>query len=332
MKIKNTLNKVTVVFLGFLAIASCGKYPEKEEAPEVHNAGIANAPTAAELTGEGYTPKFLSAGYKTIDVEYEIKETIVDLGGGFKYRALTYDGSFPAKMLVAEQGTLVRIKVKNTDSSPHGIHTHVIKYTPENDGAGLSETAAGQTRYYFWEVTTTTPVGFYPFHDHGGDNEGAQARGLLGIISVVKAGETANAGFGLLLHDVDAAYLFSDSGARLPSSGGSHAHGGGGEGATEVPAHLVNGKFGEAPENTFEGTKGQKIHLGVINLGTDIHTFHSHGNSWTNPGGDTNDNLELLPGGYRTLEINAEAEGSWLYHCHVPGHPEGGMWGKYIVK
>lgn len=317
-----------------LGLASCGKYPDRAQEPHVGHAGIAERPTGPEQTGENYTPKFLAPGYKTQNVDFEIKEKIVDLGGGFKYRALTYDGSFPAKTIVVEQGTLVRIKVANTDHEPHGIHTHVIKYTPANDGVGVSETAAGETRYYFWEVTTSTPPGFYPFHDHGGDNEGAQSRGLIGMVNVVAAGQTANAGFGILLHDIDPNFLFSTSGQNTGSASAGHAggHGGGAAASTEVPAHLVNGKFGADAANTFEFAKGQEMRLGIVNLGTQIHTFHTHGNSWVEANGVFNDNLELLPGGFRTVQLKGEAEGNWLYHCHVPGHPEGGMWGKYTVK
>ena len=204
--------------------SGCGKYPEQTELPAVHSAGLAQTPGAAELTGQNYQPAFLQPGCKTLEVNYDIKEKIIDIGGGFKYRALTFDGNFPAKTIVAEQGTLVKIKLTNSDSSPHSIHTHVIKYKPESDGARLSQLQPGKTQFYYWEVTDTTPEGFYPLHDHGGDNEGALARGLLGMISVVKPGQISNPGVGILLHDIDAAYLFSDSGASTGMGGGGGGH------------------------------------------------------------------------------------------------------------
>lgn len=141
---------VTLIPL-FLGIVACGKYPDRGHAPQVGHAGVAENATGAEKTGDEVSQVSLAPGYKTQNVEFDIKETLVELGGGFKYRALTYDGSFPAKTIVVEQGTLVRIKIANNDHEPHGIHTHVIKYTPANDGVGVSETVAGETRYYFWE-------------------------------------------------------------------------------------------------------------------------------------------------------------------------------------
>lgn len=334
LRIKPRLPLLALVLMGAM-LGACGRYPETPQVPEVHDSGVSADAGPAERSGRGYVPAFLEPGYKTIDVTFDIKETIADIGGGYKYRALTYDGSFPAKTLVVEQGTLVRFKVTNSDDEPHTLHTHVIKYKPESDGSGRDGVEPGETRYFFWEVTNGTPPGFYPFHDHGGDGEGAQARGLIGLVSVVRPGEKAKSGFGILLHDIDGNFLFSTSGAPVMTGGeGGHGggHGGGSSGMGMMPAHLINGKFGEAPSNTFEATRGSKVRVGVVNLGADIHTFHPHGNFFTEENGRVNDNLELQPGGYRTVDLNADAPGTWLYHCHVPGHPEGGMWGKYVVK
>lgn len=327
-------------FAVLLVLAACSKYPDVHEQPELHEVGIAAKPAAANLSGNWneYTPKFIVGAFKQQEVDYEIRETIVDLEGGFKYRALTYDGNFPAKPLVAEQGTIIRFKIKNSGTAPHSIHTHVIKYTPENDGAGVSQIEPGETRYFFWEVTKETTPGFYPFHDHGGDGEGAQSRGLIGMISIVPPGELANPGFGLLMHDLDPKYLFSTVGVAVDSGGGGDAgghgaHGGGGGAASaQIPVHLYNGSFGSSAKNSFSMAKGAQTKVGVVNLGTAAHTFHPHGNFWLDANGVRQDNLELEPGGFRTVNLVGEAAGGWLYHCHIPGHPEGGMWGKYTVE
>jgi FtsP/CotA-like multicopper oxidase with cupredoxin domain len=230
---------------------------------------------------------------------------------------------------------LVRIRLKNAGKEPHSVHTHVIKYTPANDGTDATATPPGETRYYFWEVTADTPTGFYPFHDHGGGGEGAMERGLVGMVNVVAPGGASDAGYGILLHDLDPRYLYSTSGAPIPGSGGGGGHGnhgGGGMASADVPAHLINGRFGPAAANRFKVSKGKTLRLGVVNLGTDIHTFHPHGNSFKTPEGELGDNLEVLPGGYRTVTMQGEAAGDWQYHCHVPGHPEGGMVARYVVE
>ena len=328
------VHRIWLIGALFLFVA-CGKYPDGKGNTAAHGEEeVGTRVGEAELTGEGYRPAFLKPGYKTVDVGFEVKETTVDIGGGYKYRALTYDGNFPAATLVIEQGTLVRLRLANRDSKEHSLHTHVIKYKPESDGSVATATLPGQTRTYFWEVTDETPVGFYPFHDHQGTGEGAQARGLIGMVSIVKKGERSKAGFGILLHDIDPAYLFSTTGAPVPGAGGGGhgaGHGGGAMPMGDVPAHLINGRYGEAPESRFSGKKGTKIRLGVVNLGGNIHSFHPHGNFFREADGFINDTLEIQPGGYRTVELDAEAAGEWLYHCHVPGHPEGGMVSKYTV-
>ncbi len=100
----------------------------------------------------------------------------------------------------------------------------------------------------------------------------------------------------------------------------------------DVPAHLINGRYGAAPENRFKVAKGKSLRVGVVNLGTDIHSFHPHGNFFIGHDGRAHDNLELQPGGYRTVLLDGGAAGEWQYHCHVPGHPEGGMVARYVVE
>ena len=332
--LKNSL--IFASFSGVIALSACGKYADVKEETAAHGEEVGMRMGSAEASGQGYVPAFLAKGYKTLDVKFDVRESIVDVGNGYKYRALTYDGNFPARTLVVEQGTLVRIRLNNGDGTEHSLHTHVIKYKPESDGTAATATRAHESRSYFWEVTENTPPGFYPFHDHGGSGEGAQARGLIGMVNVVKRGEAAKAGFGILLHDIDANFLFSTDGAAVPSAGGGGhggGHGGGGMASMEnVPAHLINGKFGDAPESRFSAKKGEKLRIGVVNLGVDIHNFHPHGNFFREADGTVNDTLALQPGEYATVMLDAESAGEWIYHCHVPGHPEGGMWSRYVVK
>lgn len=154
--------------------------------PKHHEIPLGSQTTDAERSGNGYEPLYLKEGYKTLDVIFEVKEKQVDIGNGYQYRALTFDGNFPAKTISVGKNTLVRIQLKNSHKSPHSLHTHVIKYKPESDGTLASATIPGQTRYYFWEVTLDTPSGFYPFHDHGG--ESSLNRGLMGTVEDLEEG------------------------------------------------------------------------------------------------------------------------------------------------
>lgn len=338
--------RLGLLLAGLATIPACGKYPDSDASRGGHGAhekASSVRPGQAELTGRGYRTAFLKAGYRTKDVTLAVREETVDVGGGYRYRALTYDGNFPARTLVVEQGTLVRIRLENRGREEHSLHTHVIKYKPESDGTATTAAKPGETRYFFWEVTEETPAGFYPFHDHGGAGEGGLARGLIGMVHVVERGKLADAekgrlGFGILLHDLDPAYLFSSQGAPPPRGGGEGGHGGHGGGGRrntgmpETPMHLINGRYGADPRNTFTVPKGGSLRVGVVNLGVGIHSFHPHGNTYLDEAGRVGDMLELQPGAYRTVELRGETPGEWTYHCHVPGHPEGGMVSRYFVR
>jgi FtsP/CotA-like multicopper oxidase with cupredoxin domain len=323
---------ICTIILIMQSFFSCGKYPNKTMNDE-HKSGAGHLIGSAEKNGTAYSPLFLQEGYNIQDVNFEVKESIVDIGKGYKYRALTFDGNFPAKTISIRKNTLVRIKLTNKGKEAHSIHTHVIKYKPESDGTLNSATLPGETRYYFWEVTSDTPAGFYPFHDHGGEGESALSRGLIGTVEVLDEG--AKPGFAILLHDLDPKYLFSTSGYPVVEAGGgdhSAGHGGGGSAATgNQPAHLINGRIGDNPASNFSVKQGEKLSLGVVNLGENIHNFHPHGNFYKDSSGKINDVLEVQPGAYQTVELIAETKGKWMYHCHVPGHPEGGMWSNYEV-
>lgn len=313
----------------FLWLLNCGKYPNGP-LPKHHEIPLGSQTTDAERSGNGYEPLYLKEGYKTLDVIFEVKEKQVDIGNGYQYRALTFDGNFPAKTISVGKNTLVRIQLKNSHKSPHSLHTHVIKYKPESDGTLASATIPGQTRYYFWEVTLDTPSGFYPFHDHGG--ESSLNRGLMGTVEVLEEG--SKPGFAVLLHDLDPKYLFSTSGAPVMGNGsGDHSagHGGGPAKSGSQPAHLINGRVGDDSANRFRVKQGESLKIGVVNLGENIHNFHPHGNHFKDALGQVHDVLELQPGGFQTVELSAQTKGEWLYHCHVPGHPEGGMWSNYEV-
>lgn len=314
-----------------LFAVSCGRYPDAAMNDE-HEEKAGSLIGEPERLGLGYSPLFLKEGYKIQNVDFEVKETIVDIGKGYKYRAMTFDGNFPARTISVRKNTLVRIKLTNKGNEPHSLHTHVIKYKPESDGTVSSATLPGETRYYYWEVTSDTPAGFYPFHDHGGKGESALNRGLIGTVEVLD--ESTKPGFAVLLHDLDPKYLFSTSGAPAMGAGGadhSAGHGGGGAMTGDMPAHLINGRIGDDPASRFRVKQGDKFRIGVVNLGDNIHNFHPHGNYFTDSAGKINDVLEVQPGGYQTVELFAETKGEWMYHCHVPGHPEGGMWSRYEV-
>jgi manganese oxidase len=57
-----------------------------------------------------------------------------------------------------------------------------------------------------------------------------------------------------------------------------------------------------------------------------------HGHRWVDASGQITDNVQLGPGMYTTFEFQEDNPGTWLVHCHVPDHMEGGMRAEYVVS
>lgn len=96
--------------------------------------------------------------------------------------------------------------------------------------------------------------------------------------------------------------------------------------------HTINGKAYEDGVPPFRAKVGDLVRWRVVSIGQEFHTWHIHGHRWLAADGTVTDNVALGPGMYTTFEFNEDAAGSWLVHCHVPAHLEGGMMARYIVE
>ena len=63
----------------------------------------------------------------------------------------------------------------------------------------------------------------------------------------------------------------------------------------------------------------------------DLHTPHWHGNTVTAMGMRT-DVVSLLPATMITADMEPDAPGTWLFHCHVADHISAGMQALFNVK
>lgn len=95
--------------------------------------------------------------------------------------------------------------------------------------------------------------------------------------------------------------------------------------------HATNGYlYGNLPNMTMK--KGERVRWYLISMGTevDLHTPHWHGNTvtWNRRRTDV---IELLPGSMKTVDMNVDNPGLWMYHCHVNDHIEAGMMATYRV-
>jgi hypothetical protein len=63
----------------------------------------------------------------------------------------------------------------------------------------------------------------------------------------------------------------------------------------------------------------------------DIHTAHWHGKVGVTRNGEHVDVVPLLPAETATVDMVADNPGSWMFHCHVADHMEGGMMANFSV-
>uniref|UniRef100_A0A4W3I8S3 Ceruloplasmin n=1 Tax=Callorhinchus milii TaxID=7868 RepID=A0A4W3I8S3_CALMI len=98
--------------------------------------------------------------------------------------------------------------------------------------------------------------------------------------------------------------------------------------------HAINGKlYGNL--HGLEMVEGERAFWYLIGMGNevDIHTAHFHGHSFDYKMKETyrGDVFDLFPGTFQTLEMYPQHIGTWLLHCHVVDHIEGGMETTYTV-
>jgi hypothetical protein len=95
--------------------------------------------------------------------------------------------------------------------------------------------------------------------------------------------------------------------------------------------YAINGFiFGNLPGLAMK--QGEKVRWYLLGMGNeiDLHTPHWHGETVTE-GNRNTDVIELLPGSMKTVDMIADNPGTWMFHCHVEDHMEGGMMAVYTI-
>ncbi|MBC5809683.1 MAG: multicopper oxidase domain-containing protein [Candidatus Eremiobacteraeota bacterium] len=94
----------------------------------------------------------------------------------------------------------------------------------------------------------------------------------------------------------------------------------------------VNGyQYANMPVPTMK--KGDRVRWYVVTLGEgfNFHTPHWHGNTVL-VNGQRTDVVSIAPAQMVTADMLADDPGTWLFHCHVSDHMEGGMVARYRVS
>ena len=227
-----------------------------------------------------------------------------------------------------EVGDEIIVDFLNRSHTGHDMHPHGLRYNKNDEGSLYIPVAKGAfvapgARYtYHWFATTSSGPGVgqpssivWWYHSHVDPGIEINA-GLLGPIIVTAKGKARPDGSP---KDVDrefvASFMIFDEMA----------------GKQAGLFYSINGFiFGNLPGLYMK--QGEKVRWYLLGMGNeiDLHSAHWHGETVIESGRHT-DVIELLPGSMKTADMIADNPGTWMFHCHVEDHMEGGMMAVYTV-
>lgn len=241
-------------------------------------------------------------------------------------------------------GDEVEIVFKNNLKRGVSMHPHGMVYSADDEGT--QPVSPGAVKTYHWSVPDRAGPGpmegssvAWMYHSHVMEPEETNA-GLVGPIVVTRA-ERARPADGRPL-DVDReiftlytvfneneSFYLKDNVQRAGDPASVNVDD---DGFVESNLeHSINGMmFANLPG--LEMKQGEHVRWYLIGMGDepDLHTPHWHGNTVTINGMRT-DVGSLLPMTMQTADMWPDNPGTWLFHCHVNDHLEGGMTALYKV-
>lgn len=264
-------------------------------------------------------------------------------------------------LIRAEVGDTIRLVFRNHASRPYSVHPHGVGYAKNAEGASYADgtsaadkaddaVAPGATYTYVWPVPERAgpapgegSSAFWLYHSHVDEGRDINS-GLIGPLIVTRRGMARPDGspvdvdrevvaqFGL--YDEHLSWLWDDNVRRLY---GDPVRYDGGNGAVHDFHHFytINGYFdGNGPRITVR--QGERVRWYLFanpneEEGTDIHTVHWHGQTAI-VGHMRTDMVGLTPMMTAIADMVPDQPGTWLLHCHLPGHLKAGMATLFVVQ
>ena len=252
-------------------------------------------------------------------------------------------------VLRAEVGDEIVVHFLNRSRRSHNLHPHGLRYDKASEGAfyvpygeGARIPPGGRFVYHWFANPASGPAPGQPgsvvwwYHSHV-DEPTETNDGLLGPIVVTAAGKAKPDGSP---KDVDREFvtlfmIFDQTlgggvqpptppleqlrphlRSRIPDQG--------------VFATISGYAFGNLPG--LVTTAGERIRWYLMGMGSerDLHTPHWHGTT-VRLNQRRTDVVELLPGSMMVADMVADNPGTWLFHCQVSDHMEGGMMATFTI-
>ncbi|MBI3794101.1 MAG: multicopper oxidase domain-containing protein [Nitrospinae bacterium] len=256
-------------------------------------------------------------------------------------------GPHPGPTVIANEGDLVRIWMKNRSKNNHTIHIHgptVIKY--DHDGTmNVAQVATKIDQQMIYEFVAFPP-GTHIYHCHVNANEHMQM-GLDGAIVIHgRKDEKTDQDLLVILMEWDSKFSkeegFSPTGADSKQS----VEVGHPRGLAHYNFFTLNGNaWTDEYPNVIAAMQNTKIRTRFVNFGSWPHNIHLHGHTlhWISWDGRAvgnytgtiskdydgedyakkdfrSDSVSIIPGERKDYIFEANQDGRWVWHCHIVAH------------
>ncbi|XP_063169509.1 hephaestin isoform X1 [Candoia aspera] len=241
----------------------------------------------------------------------------------------------------AEVGDVLNIVFRNNALRPYSIHAHGVL---EKDNRDSKTAAPGEIVTYQWDVPERSGPGpndstcvcwiYYSTVDRVKD----LYSGLVGPLKVCRKGTLDSNGrrkgvsseFALLflVFDENQSWYLEENVKTYLQGDWNYSHQQDEEFVESNKMHAING-------NVYANLPGLMMYEGdwvnwyLLGMGQeiDVHTVHFHAETFIYRNGKSYraDVVDLFPGTFEMVEMQAGNPGTWLLHCHVADHIHAGM-------
>ena len=244
-----------------------------------------------------------------------------ELAKGMVINAWGYNGSTPGPTIEAVEGDRVRIFVTNKLPERTSVHWHGIFLPNGMDGvAGLNQPHIEKNETYVYEFTLRQN-GVFMYHPHS-DEMVQMALGMMGFFVIhpkVPVTPKVDRHFVVMLHE-----WFVEPGTATPNANVM----------TDFNLFTFNSRVWPGTD-PWVVKKGERVQFSFGNLSMDNHPIHVHGYAFEEVGTDggtvprsarrPETTVDVPVGSTRTVEMVANEEGDWAFHCHKSHHTMNAM-------
>lgn len=239
-------------------------------------------------------------------------------------------GPVPGPTIIANEGDLVRVILRNKSLNNHTIHIHgptVISY--DHDGTqNVAQVAVKPDQEFTYEFVAS-PTGTHLYHCHVNANEHMDMGLYGGIIIHKKGDEKVDQDLLVMLDEWDSKFSKEEGFAPTTATDKQSVEVGHPRNIARMNLFTINGNaWTDEYPNVIVGTQGQKIRVRFINMGNWPHNMHFHGHTLTQvtqdgrptPGRPQSDSVVVVSGERKDYIFTADQDGRWVWHCHVVPH------------